>query len=118
RKAKTLRITSLLRPHWKAMAVAFLAVAAGSAMDLLEPWPIKIVLDYLLQSRPMPGWMVMAVGWIGGGRLAVLNFALAAVASIAVAAAASSYLRDYLTTNTGQRIMHDLRRTLYHHIHR
>ena len=41
-----------------------------------------------------------------------------AVAAIAVAAAASSYLQNYLTTNVGQWVMHDLRRVLYHHIHR
>src|SRR3989440_11821164 len=117
-KLKSLRTSDLLRPHWKAMTVALVAVVAGSATELLEPWPIKIVLDYLLQSRPLPDWMVGVVGWIGDGKLAILNFAVAAVAAIAVLGAASSYLQDYLTTNVGQRIMHDLRRTLYHHIHR
>lgn len=100
------------------MSMALVAVAAGSATDLLEPWPIKIVFDYVLQSRQMPGWMIVAVGWIGDGKLATLNFAVAAVAAIAVAGAASSYLENYLTTNAGQQVMHDLRRTLYHHIHR
>ena len=66
----------------------------------------------------MPGWMVGMVSRIGGSSLAILNFAVAAVAAIAVAGAASSYLQSYLTTNVGQRVMHDLRRTLYHHIHR
>ena len=117
-KTRVLPITDLLRPHWKAMTMAFVAVAIGSAMDLLEPWPIKIVLDYLLQSKPMPDWMVAVVAWIGSGRLAILNFAVAGVAAIAVISAISSYIEDYLTTNVGQWIMHDLRRTLYHHIHR
>src|SRR5205814_1228514 len=115
-KPKVLRITDLLRPHWKAMTLALLAVAVGSAMELLEPFPIKIVLDYLLQSKPEPRWMAVAVGWIGGGRFAILNFAVISVAAIAVVGAASSYLKDYLTTSVGQWVMHDLRRTLYHHI--
>jgi subfamily B ATP-binding cassette protein MsbA len=100
------------------MSMALVAVAAGSAMDLLEPWPIKIVLDYVLQHRQIPSWMIVAVGWIGDGKLAILNFAVAAVAAIAVVGAASSYLENYLTTNAGQHVMHDLRRTLYRHIHR
>jgi len=102
------------------MTMALVAVATGSATDLLEPWPIKIVLDYLLPLRPkpLPGWMAVAVGWVGNGKLAILNFAVAAVAAIAVAGAVSSYLENYLTTNVGQQVMHDLRRTLYHHIHR
>jgi len=100
------------------MTIALVAVAGESTAALLEPWPLKIVLDYLLQSRPLPGWMMPVVGWIGAGKLAVLNFAVLAVAVIAVIGAVSSYLNTYLTTNVGQRVMHDLRRTLYHHIHR
>jgi ATP-binding cassette, subfamily B, bacterial len=118
KKPKLLRIVDLLRPHWKAMTMALVGVGGAAAADLLEPWPIKIVLDYALQSRPMPGWMIGMVSGIGGGTLAILNFAVAAVAGIAVGGALSSYLQNYLTANVGQRIMHDLRRTVYHHIHR
>jgi ATP-binding cassette subfamily B protein len=117
-KSKVLPITDLLRPHWKAMTMALAAVAVGVVMDLLEPWPIKIVLDNLLQSRPMPAWMSGVVGWIGTGNTAILYFAVGSVALIAVVGAISSYTQDYLTTNVGQWVMHDLRRTLYHHIHR
>jgi subfamily B ATP-binding cassette protein MsbA len=94
------------------------AVAGEAATDLLEPWPLKIVLDYLLQSKPPPGWLSTMIGWIGQDKLAVLNFAVVAVAVIAIAGALSSLLEKYLTTSVGQWVMHDLRRTLYHHIHR
>jgi subfamily B ATP-binding cassette protein MsbA len=117
-KPKVLRIVDLLRPHWKAMTMALVAVGGVAAADLLDPWPIKIVLDYALASKPMPAWMVEMVSRIGGSTLAIVNFAVLAVAAIAVAGAISSYLQNYLTTNVGQRIMHDLRRTVYHHIHR
>jgi ATP-binding cassette, subfamily B, bacterial len=115
---KALSIVGLLRPHWKAMTLALVGVAGETAASLLEPWPLKIVLDYLLQARPLPGWMMPVVGWIGNGKLAVLNIAVLAVAVIAVGGAVSSYLNNYLTATVGQKVMHDLRRTLYHHIHR
>ena len=113
-----LSILGLLRPHWVSMTVALGAAGGEATAALLEPWPLKIVLDYLLQARPLPGWMLPVIGWIGEGKLAVLNVAVIAVAMIAVAGAVSGYLNTYLTTNVGQRVMHDLRRTLYHHIHR
>jgi subfamily B ATP-binding cassette protein MsbA len=118
KKPKGLTIIGLVRPHWKALSLALLAVAGEAATDLLEPWPLKIVLDYLLQSKHPPGWMRAMVGWIGQDKLAVLNFAVLAVAVIAVVGALSSYLEKYVTTSVGQWVMHDLRRTLYHHIHR
>jgi ATP-binding cassette, subfamily B, bacterial len=111
-------ILGLLRPHWKAMTLALVGVAGEAAASLLEPWPLKIVLDYLLQARPLPGWMMPLVEWIGSGKLAVLNVAVLAVAVIAIAGAASGYLNAHLTSSVGQRVMHDLRRTLYHNIHR
>jgi subfamily B ATP-binding cassette protein MsbA len=118
RKSKGLSIIDFLRPHWKALTLALLAVAGEAATDLLEPWPLKIVLDYLLQSKRPPGWMSVMVGWIGQNKLAVLNFAVVAVAVIAIVGALSTLLEKYLTTSVGQWVMHDLRRTLYHHIHR
>jgi len=115
---KVLSVTGLLRPHWKAMTMAMVGVAGIAVTELLEPWPLKIVIDNLLQGRPLHGWVGAAAGWFGAGRLAVLNFAVLAVAVIAAGAAASTYLQSYLTTNVGQWVMHDLRRVLYHHIHR
>jgi ATP-binding cassette, subfamily B, bacterial len=118
RAANALSILGLLRPHWGAMSVALGAAGGEAAAALLEPWPLKIVLDYLLQARSLPGWMMPVIGRIGDGKLAVLNVAVISVAVIAVAGAVSGYLNTYLTTNVGQWVMHDLRRTLYHHIHR
>ena len=115
---KALSIASLLRPHWKPLTVAFVGVGGEAAASLLEPWPLKLVLDHLLQSRPLPGWMVPVVGWIGTGQLAILNFAVLSVALIAVVGAVSGYVNTYFTANVGQWVMHDLRKTLYHHIHR
>jgi ATP-binding cassette, subfamily B, bacterial len=116
--AGTLSIVSLLRPYWPQMLLALVAAAGEAGAGLLEPWPLKIVLDNLLQHRALPGWLAPAGGWIGGGALAILNVAVVAVAAIAVAGALSSYLNRWLTATVGQWVMHDLRRTLYHHIHR
>jgi len=118
KKSKALSIIDFLRPHWKALTLALLAVAGQAATDLLEPWPLKIVLDYLLQSKKPPDWMSGMIGWMGQDKLAILNFAVVAVAAIAIVGALSSLLEKYLTTSVGQWVMHDLRRTLYHHIHR
>jgi ABC-type multidrug transport system fused ATPase/permease subunit len=56
--------------------------------------------------------------WTGGGTLGVINFAVLSAAIIAVVGSVSGYLSTSLTANVGQWVMHDLRRTLYQHIHR
>ena len=111
-------MVSLLRPHWKALSLALVAVLGETVTDILDPWPLKIVVDNLLQSKPLPPWLAGIVNQIAGqNKFAVLNFALVAVAVIAIVGAISSYTEKYLTTSVGQWVMHDLRRTLYQHIH-
>ena len=95
-------IVGLLRPHWKAMTLALAAVGVEAVAALFEPWPLKIVLDALLQSGPVPDWILPVVPWMGGGTLAVINFAVLAAALIAVVGAASGYLSTSLTANVGQ----------------
>lgn len=114
-----LRLTGLLRPHWKALSIALLAVLGETVAGLLEPWPLKIIVDNLLQAKPLPQWLANIVAKVAGtDQLAMLNFSVLAVALIAILGAISSYTQKYLTTATGQWVMHDLRRTLYQHIHR
>jgi len=114
-----LNVVRLMRPYWKQLALAFVAVLGETFSDVLEPWPIKIVIDNILQSKKLPGWLAGFVsGAFGQNKLAVLNFAVAAVAGIAVVGAISSYVEKYLTTSVSQWVTHDLRRTLYNHIQR
>src|SRR5213080_1902251 len=116
---KKIRITDLLYPHWFTLTLAFIAVIGESITDLLEPWPLKIVFDYVFGSKQVPGWMADLLNRTTGlDRVAVLNFAAAAVILIAAVSAVSTYAEKYLTTSVGQRVMHDLRLTLYNHIQR
>jgi len=113
---KRIRITDLLYPHWPSLTFAFIAVIGESITDLLEPWPLKIVFDYVFGSKHAPDWLLAVVSVIGDGKFAMLNFAVLAVIVIAIFGALSSYLEKYLTTTVGQWVMHDLRRVLYSHI--
>jgi subfamily B ATP-binding cassette protein MsbA len=114
-----LRIGRLLHPHLKRLTIALLTVLGVTLTDVIEPWPIKIVVDNLLQSKKLPGWLGEFVsGVFGQDKLAILNFAVAAVAVIAVVGAISSYVERYMTTSVSQWVAHDLRRTLYNHIQR
>ncbi|HTC34386.1 MAG TPA: ABC transporter ATP-binding protein [Bryobacteraceae bacterium] len=116
---KGFRIADLLKPHSKLLVIGFIAVAGESVANLLEPWPLKIVLDNVLKSHPMQGWLNSWIGsWLGQDQLRILEFAALAVLAIAIVGAGCSYVEKYVTTSVGQWVMHDLRRTLYSHIQR
>ncbi|MBZ5611074.1 MAG: ABC transporter ATP-binding protein/permease [Acidobacteriia bacterium] len=116
-KTNRTNITDLLKPHSKAIAAGIAAVIGEGIANLLEPWPLKIVLDNVLRSRPIHGWLNrMILSTAGANKLSILEFATMAVLIIAVVGAACSYIEKFVTTSTGQWVMHDLRRALYAHI--
>src|ERR1700739_216475 len=92
-QAAKLSFVRLTQPYWKQLALAFVAVLGETFSDVLEPWPIKIVIDNILQSKKLPGWLAGFVsGAFGHNKIAILYFAVAAVAGIAVIGAISSYV--------------------------
>jgi ATP-binding cassette, subfamily B, bacterial len=112
-----LSLTRLLRPYSKLLAVAFGAMLIEGLVNLAEPWPLKVIFDYVLGSKRVPEWLA---GWLAGGhdRLVVLNMAALAVIVIAVVGAVSSYTQKYLSTTVAKRVGYDLRHLLYHHVQR
>ena len=117
---RKLTIRELLRPHTKSLALGILAAVGSGIANLLEPWPLKIVLDNVLKSKaPTTGWLNRLFFSItGGDKLAILEFAAIAVMAIAVIGGLCAYAEKLLTTSVGQWVMHDLRQTLYFHIQR
>jgi subfamily B ATP-binding cassette protein MsbA len=99
------------------LGIAFVAMLIEGGADLLEPWPLKIVFDYVIGSRTAPTWMHE---WTLGGddRTGLLNAAALAVIVIALIGAISSYTNKYLSTTVGKRLGYDLRHLLYHHVQR
>jgi ATP-binding cassette, subfamily B, bacterial len=114
-----LNLNTLLRPHWKALSLAFAAVIIEGLTDLLDPWPIKIVLDQILGAHAAPAWLASLARMVSGENpYALLNLAALATVLIASIGAFASYTENFLTTKIGQQVMHDLRQILYHHIQR
>ena len=118
---RSLSIFDVIRPHRKLLMIGILAVAGESITNLLQPWPLKIVLDnvFKIKSQPLHGWLNGLIGtWAGDDKLRVVEFAALAVLVIAVLDAACTYTEKFVTTSVGQWVTHDLRRTLYSHIQR
>jgi subfamily B ATP-binding cassette protein MsbA len=114
-----LSLAAVVRPHWKSLVFALIAVIGETFADVAEPWPVKVVIDNVLQNKKLSGWLgPMVFRYFGDNTLSVLNFAVATVLLIALVGAVSSYAEKVLTTTVSQWVAHDLRRTLYQHIQR
>jgi len=112
-------VGDLLKPHAKALTLGVLATLGGGLANLLEPWPLKIVLDNVLKPKPLQEWLNrLILSTVGSDNLQILKFAALAVVAIAAFGAVCSYIEKYISTSAGQWVVHDLRRTLYSHIQR
>jgi len=123
RKRRRITVRELLKPHTGTLLLGLIAVVGEGAANLLQPWPLKIVLDNVLKSHAghassqslahLTRWVE---GFAGADRLAILKFACIAVLAIAALDAICSYAEKYLTTSVGQWIAYDLRQAIYSHI--
>ncbi len=114
-----LTILELLRPHKKLLWLGLLAISGESIADLLEPWPLKIVLDNVISHKASHGWLFSLIRSTSGTEPhQILIFACCAVAAIELLDAVCSYSEKYITTSVGQWVTHDLRRMFYAHVQR
>jgi ATP-binding cassette subfamily B protein len=112
-------IRELLRPHKKALVLGALAAIGDGIANLLDPVPLKIVLDNVLQSKAATGWPnTLILSLAGPDKFAIIRLAAIAVLLIATFGAICTYSEKLLTTSVGQWVMHDLRQKLYFHIQR
>lgn len=116
---KAITLLLLLRPHWKAWLAGMSGVAAEIIASLLEPWPLKLVLDSVFRAKKLPDWLAQVVtATVGENKPAILHFSALAVVVIAIIGATGTYVEKQTITAVGQRIMHELRRTIYWHVQR
>ena len=62
------RCLRYLRPYWHLAALSVLFVFLASALSLLAPWPLQVLIDNVLGGKPLPGWMGDVLGPLGGAR--------------------------------------------------
>jgi len=118
-KTNRATVLGLLSGHWGILLFGLAAVGAETGASLLEPWPIKIVLDTVLRAKPLPQWLERAIAsMLGTNALGVLEFAVAMVLLIAIVGGVGSYVEKQCVTTLGQRVTHELRSRIYTHAQR
>lgn len=86
----------------------------GTALtDLIAPWPLKIIFDYILLGTPLPAGMSFLAGWTGGDTFVMLLVVAATIVMIALLQSTFGYLENYMTTRAGYQLVNTLRRELF-----
>ena len=108
---------SFLRPYRTRVAMLAVLLLAEIGLGALQPWPLEIIIDYVLQNNPFPAALTQ---WLpvlqGGDRFMLLITVVVAGVVLQVTNQLVSAYGTQVQVDTGQRMVYDLRRRLFEHL--
>lgn len=105
-----------LRQHRMMLAGGVGALFAATATRLMEPWPLKFIIDRVVTS-PAGGGSGIALA-DGLDTMTLLTLASAAVVVIIALKAAATYLSTIAFAMVGSRVLTEVRNDLFRHVQR
>jgi ABC-type multidrug transport system fused ATPase/permease subunit len=112
-------VLELIRPYRGWLVIVFAAMMVETAMTLATPWPLKIVIDNVIGTRPLPEWLAWTHDLpLGNSQAGLATLAAILFVLIAVLGAVASYIDNYYTESVGQFVANDLRMRVYNHLER
>ncbi len=117
-KKKVMRaLWPYVRPYRWSVTLALLVLILDTLTNLAAPWCIKLIFDNILLGKALQSpWTRMIPAAIASNRIAFFISLCAALLLLAVIGAASSYLGMRMLATTGQRIVFQIRCTLFAHL--
>ncbi len=102
-----------MRPYLGRLALAVGGAMLSALMEVLKPWPLKIVIDNVLRGAPltyrwmpaMPPAQLLSAACVG----LVMLYLVLGIITVA---------DNYVTISIGQRMVNDLRARLFDHLQR
>ena len=108
------RVLGYLRPQRGRLVTGASLTLAGIGLDLVKPLPLAFIIDVVLGSKPVPGWLAAWTPRVGS--VGLLTLACLAIIVLTFARGAATLGSNYLTIGLGQRMVNDLRTQLYAHL--
>jgi ATP-binding cassette, subfamily B, multidrug efflux pump len=94
------RLLRYLLPYRSQVAIALVAIIAGAALQLAQPYLVKIAIDRHIQPGNLAGLDQIALAFLA---ILFVSFSL-------------EFLQTWMLQTTGQRIMFDMRLQIYRHL--
>lgn len=113
------RLLSVARPYWLHLAGLLSLSLLSSPLGLLSPLPIKIIVDSVIGSQPLPAWLERLLPAVFPQSPAALSLlAVAILVGISVLGQVQNTGASFLRTYTGEKLVLELRSRLFRHIQR
>jgi len=114
-----LRLTRYAVPQLPPLALLTFLILAEVGLNLLRPWPLKLIVDSVLARQPLPGswaWVQSLPG--GGSTTGLLGLLAFATLLTFLAVWLSRALQSYIQVGIGSRMMYEFGMDVFDHVQR
>ena len=119
-----------MKPWWRSLAryaypykgrlsLVMLLLLLGVAIDVVKPWPMKLLLDYVLKHQPLPqeaGWAARVFN--GAASADLLGWLAGATFLLFLASRTIQIAHAYIMAGVGAQMSYDLGTDLLDHLQR
>ena len=89
----------------------------GASIELLKPWPLKVILDHVILAKKVPHKLSFLEG-LAAQPIQLLWVCAGSMLAIAMIGGLFSYLEVFITKAIGIRMVYTLRREVFSHLQR
>ena len=107
------RVLPYLRPYRKLAFLLVVCTVLVSLVGLLSPWPLKVVIDHVLESQPAPPVLAYFLSWADQSPLTLLLLAVGAGLLITLGEHGLSVAISHVKTQIQQSMVLDVRSDLF-----
>ncbi len=112
-------VLSQVKPYRKWLLLIFVAMLVETLMGLAAPWPLKIIIDNVIDNHQLPEWL----GWLNispgdGNRMGMAAAAAILLVVLTLLGSIAGYVNCYFTESVAQYVANDVRLRVYHHLQR
>ncbi len=120
RKANLLRLFRYMRPQWRASSGILAAMLLTIGMDVLRPWPMKLLVDQVLGHQPLPPGLsrIRTFLPLAQGADGLLLWVVLSTLLIYAGGGLASMVETMAAVKLGQRMVYELGADLFLHVQR
>src|SRR5262249_647652 len=105
------------RAHKLAMAIVVLLLVAEPVLTLLQPWPMKILVDNALGGEALPDWVTQPFPFLAKEhRHAIVVFAILGMIGLGLIGSVLGQVRSYLKTRVNESMTLRFQTDMFRHL--
>lgn len=113
------RVFHYIGPHKLRMAVVVAIITAETGLALLEPWPMKILIDQGLTAQPLTGWLASLLPFLeGASATRIVVFAVLAGIVLKLIGNVTGLVTDYLKPRINDSMTLSFKADMFDHLQR